>query len=105
MPRLSRGDYLMILDHYGEHIPKGRTRSNTRRLKSTVERLIARKLCNCIKAVKKKGQRFQNERVAIPICIRSVLQARGLRLVGRFTCKRKQRTVTRSSKNKLIKTS
>lgn len=103
MTILSRDDYITILKHYGKKVPKGKTRSKTRRLKQMVERLIAQKLCHCLKAVKKTGKKYKNERIAAPICIQSVLKNRGLKLTGRFTCRKKYTLISRKNR-KLVKT-
>ena len=103
MTVLTRTDYLTILKHYGIKIPKGKTRSNTQQLKNIVERLIAVKLCHCLKAVTKTGGKYKKERIAVPICIKSILKNRGLKLTGRFTCK-KRFALTSRKQNRLSKT-
>ena len=56
---------------------------------------VSKKFCSCIKKVKKsfKAPRARNERAAIAICVRSVLQSRG-KTLRKFKCGKKPRVLT-----------
>jgi len=103
MIRLTKADYITILTHYGKRIPKGKTRNTLKHIKEITEKLIAQKLCHCIKKVIVSGKKYKYEKIATPICIASILKRRGLKLSGRFTCKKKF-ILTSHKKNKIIKT-
>ena len=82
--KLTVDDYILILKHYRMPIPR---KNRTRRVKKMVHSLLAKKLCRCIKSVKKKKMKEKN---AIAICINSILKRRGLKQ-HRFTCKKRKR--------------
>ena len=103
MTHLTKADYITILAHYGKRIPKGKTRGTLKRIKKKAERLIARKMCRCIKKVSRSGKQYKSKKIATPICISSILKRRGLKLTGRFSCKRKFILSSRKT-NKLAKT-
>lgn len=75
---LSSADYKDILIYYGKPIPKSRVQ-----LKKQAERLLADKLCRCIKSVGGPENR------SIRVCTKSVIENKGLQR-GKFTCKRKR---------------
>ena len=89
MTHLTKADYITILTHYGKRIPKGKTRATLKRIKGATNRLIASKLCRCVKKVSRSGKKYKSEKITIPICIASILKRRGLKLTGRFACKKK----------------
>lgn len=102
--KLSREDYIKILDYYGiKHQGASLTT-----IKSKAERVLADKLCRCIKRVdntglngsknnksktsKSKTSKSKNdESRAIAICRDSVLRRKGLTNAGKFSCKPKPR--------------
>ena len=101
--KLSREDYIKILDYYGiKHQGASLTT-----IKSKAERVLADKLCRCIKQVdstrsklktsKSKTSRTKTNKTkndesrAIAICRDSVLRRKGLSNAGKFSCKPKAR--------------
>ena len=46
LPKLSEKDHELIIQHYGKVLPKTK-----RAKKSKAERLVAQKLCSCIKKI------------------------------------------------------
>ena len=79
MSELTNNDYKRILEFYNKPIPKSR-----RLLKKQAEKILANKLCKCIKKVDK-----ENEARAIGICTKTIINNKGL-VRGKFTCKKKQ---------------
>jgi len=79
---LSNEDYVKILDFYKVEVPKSK-----KQLKVDAEKILAEKLCRCIKAVDSG-----NEARSIGICTRSIFTKKGLTR-GRFKC-RGRRSVT-----------
>lgn len=90
MSELTINDYKHILEYYKKPLPKSK-----RILKSQAEKMIASKLCKCIKKTDKK-----NESRAIGICTKTVINNKGFTR-GKFTCKNKKTIkLTKSNKNK-----
>ena len=79
MSELTNNDYKRILEFYNKPIPKSR-----RLLKKQAEKILANKLCKCIKKVDK-----ENEARAIGICKKTIINNKGI-VRGKFTCKKKQ---------------
>ena len=79
MSELTNNDYTRILEFYNKSIPK-----STRLLKKQAEKILANKLCKCIKKVDKK-----NEARSIGICTKSIINNKGFKR-GKFTCKKKE---------------
>lgn len=79
MSELTINDYKHILEFYKKPIPKSK-----RLLQTQAEKLLAEKLCRCIKKVDKK-----NEARAIGICTKTIINNKGFTR-GKFTCKKKQ---------------
>ena len=79
MSELTNNDYKRILEFYNKPIPKSR-----RLLKKQAEKILANKLCKCIKKVDK-----ENEARAIGICTKTIINNKGI-VRGKFTCKKKQ---------------
>ena len=90
---LSNTDYKQILNSYDRSIPKSK-----RLLKQKAEKVLATKLCRCIKKVYKT-----DEGRAIGICTKSVINKKGL-IRGRFTCKGKASITLKKKVNKTTKT-
>ena len=78
MSELTDNDYKKILEYYKKTIPKSR-----RILKIEAEKILAGKLCRCIKKVDLK-----NEARAIGICTKSIFNRKGYTR-GKFKCKGK----------------
>tara|TARA_B110000211_G_C13941068_1_gene491686 strand:- start:378 stop:749 length:372 start_codon:yes stop_codon:yes gene_type:complete len=97
---LSIKDYIDILDYYNIDYGKNYTKNS---LKKMTEKIIAEKLCRCIKAVPNKGR---PETRPIGICRWSVIQKKNLE-IHNFTCKKKKelkaKHPTHSNKAKLYK--
>jgi hypothetical protein len=95
MTELNNKDYIQILEYYKKPIPKSK-----RLLKIEAEKILATKLCKCIKKVDPI-----NEAKAIGICTKSVNNRKGYSR-GKFTCrgkytiqiKKKERNTTRRKK-------
>lgn len=79
MSELTQKDYKDILKFYNMSIPKTK-----KQRKRKAEKILAEKLCRCIKKVDKN-----NENRAIGLCSKSVIYQKGF-LRGNFTCKKKQ---------------
>jgi hypothetical protein len=88
MSELTNYDYKKILDFYDKPIPKSK-----RLLKTQAEKLLASKLCRCIKRVDK-----ENEARAIGICTKTIINNKGL-IRGKFTCKKKQQITLKKKSN------
>jgi hypothetical protein len=76
---LSDNDYISILQYYNLSIPKSK-----RLLKIKAEKIMAQKLCKCIK---KLGT--NNEPKSIGICTKTIFNRKGYRRSS-FQCKKKQ---------------
>jgi hypothetical protein len=79
MSELTKNDYKKILEYYSEPIPK-----SNRIIKDKAEKLLASKLCRCIKKVDKT-----NESRAIGICTKTIFNRKGYTR-GKFKCKGNQ---------------
>ena len=79
--KLKINDYVTILSYYKTKIPKSR-----RLLKLKGEEILADKLCRCIKKMNKTNK---NEKRAIGICTKTIINRKGLKR-GRFTCRNKK---------------
>ena len=78
--KLTKKDYKNLLGFY-----KIKTKKNIsyKNLKKMGEKILANKLCKCIKKVNSK-----NENISIPICRSSILNKKNLN-IKKFTCKKK----------------
>lgn len=76
---LTRSDYIKILNFYKIPVPK----SNIL-IKKQAEKVLAEKLCRCIKSVD-----IKDEPKSISICTRTIFKNKGLTR-GRFKCKKTQ---------------
>jgi len=92
MGELSNTDYKKILEYYKEDIPK-----SSRLLKMKAEKIIATKLCRCIKKVDK-----QNEARAIGICTKTILNRKGFTR-GNFKCKGKGSITLKKNKKNITR--
>ena len=88
MSELTNNDYKRILEFYKKSIPKSK-----RLLKQQAEKILASKLCRCIKKVDK-----ENEARAIGICTKTIINNKGFTR-GKFTCKKKETIALKKKKN------
>jgi hypothetical protein len=79
MSELTNNDYRRILEFYKKNIPKSK-----RLLKTQAEKLLASKLCRCIKKVDR-----ENEARSIGICTKTIINNKNFTR-GKFTCKKRQ---------------
>lgn len=81
MPKnLTNKDYKSILIFYNKKISR-----SSKINKKNAEKILATKLCRCIKSIGTK-----DEDKATRICTSKIFQAKGLRR-GKFTCKKRQK--------------
>jgi len=86
-------DYISILNYYKLNIPKSKIL-----IKKQAEKIMAEKLCKCIKKIDK-----QNEAKSIGICTKTIFNRKGYTR-GQFQCKKKQTVKFRKkNKNKTLK--
>ena len=78
MSKLTNKDYRDILTFYKKSIPK-----SNRYLKIQAEKIMADKLCKCIKKVDQK-----NEQKSIKICTKAIFINKDITR-GKFTCKKR----------------
>jgi len=83
--KLTRGDYLKILHHYQPETRRvASSRMSTTTVKNIAHRILAEKLCRCVKSSNsEEGRR-------IAYCSRSIFNNRGMRQHG-FRCKTQTR--------------
>ena len=89
--RLTNKDYISILKYYNKKISKSKIL-----VKAQAEKIMAQKLCRCIKKVDPIY-----EAKSIGICTKSIFNLKGLTR-GQFQCKKKQ-SVKFGKKNKTLK--
>ena len=92
---LTNKDYVSILKYYNLNIPRSK-----RLLKKQAEKIMAEKLCKCIKKLDP-----ENEAKSIGICTKTIFNRKGYTR-GQFQCKKKQSVKfrkTNKSKNKTRK--
>ena len=77
MSELTKQDYTQILEYYKKKIPR-----SERLLKLQAEKILAYKLCRCIKKIDKT-----HEARAIGICTKTIINKKGYTR-GKFTCKK-----------------
>ena len=88
MTELNNNDYIKILEYYKKSIPKSK-----RLLKMAAEKILATKLCKCIKKID-----TTNEAKSIGICTKSVINNKGFTR-GKFTCRKKATIKIKKLKN------
>lgn len=89
--KLTRGDYLKILHHYHPQTRKlTLSRMTTKVAKERAHKILAEKLCRCVKNVSKTANSDSNEGRRIAYCTRSIFNNRCLRRHG-FRCKTETR--------------
>ena len=90
---LTNKDYISILKYYKLNIPKSK-----RLLKKQAEKIMAEKLCKCIKKIDP-----ENEAKSIGICTKTIFNRKGYSR-GQFQCKKKLSVKFRkTNKNKTRK--
>jgi len=90
---LTKGDYIKILKYYDLNVPK-----STKGIKESAERVMANKLCRCIKKVDPA-----NEKRGIGICTRTIFNKKGITR-GTFKCKKTRKHVTMKKRTKKNRT-
>lgn len=85
---LTKNDYVKILNYYKMPIPK-----SYKILKNQAEKVLAEKLCRCIKSVD-----INDEKKSIGICTRNIFKNKGLSR-GSFKCKTHQSVSIKKYKN------
>ena len=100
--KLSKNEYIEILNFYNI---KFNTNMPLKLLRKSAEKIIATKLCRCIKKVNVNDE--TNESRAIGICNKSVIKNKNLRIY-KFSCKKKPQLKPKNNEvnniNKLYKT-
>jgi hypothetical protein len=86
--KLTRADYIKILHHYQGNRA---TRKNKKSVKECAHRILAQKLCRCIKS-SDDGNNDEGRRIGY--CTKSIFNRRGLRQHG-FRCKTNNGKMTR----------
>ncbi len=89
MSQITDSDYKKILEFYEKPIPRSK-----RLLKLEAEKILATKLCKCIKKVD-----VTNESRSIGICTKSVINTKGFTR-GKFKCKGKKYVTFRKTYQK-----
>jgi len=77
MTEITDNEYKKILEYYKKQIPRSK-----RLLKMNAEKILAQKLCRCIKKVD-----VNNEARSIGICTKSIFNRKGYTR-GKFKCKK-----------------
>ena len=93
MTELTTNDYKKILEFYGVTMPK-----SPRLIKNAADKILAQKLCRCIKKVEKNVKNTSEGR-AIGICTKTIFNAKGYTR-GKFKCRGKQSVKTRKLRKK-----
>ena len=84
--KMNNSDYKNILDYYKIPIPKSKIL-----LKQIAEKILAEKLCKCIKKVD-----YHNEAKSIGICTKNIFNKKGLTR-GTFKCKKNKMVTFRKT--------
>jgi hypothetical protein len=88
-------DYIQLLNFYKVKTPK-----NKRKLREVAEKLMAQKLCSCIKKV---APTVETEPLAIGVCTRSIFTRKNLRR-NKFQCKKRRYLKFTKRNNKALTT-
>ena len=107
--KLTRSDYIKIIHHYrrGSRRAAATSGISTKTAKERAHRIIAGKLCRCIKSSvtrSRKRRASVDESRRIAYCTRSIINHKNLRHHG-FRCKppRFTRDITKSEKNLVLR--
>jgi len=87
--KLSKNDYVSILQHYKLNVPK-----SARLCKKRAEKIMAEKLCKCIKKLDP-----ENEARSIGICTKTIFNSKEFTR-GEFKCKKGRTVKIRKKHNK-----
>jgi hypothetical protein len=87
MSKLTKEDYIKILNFYKIPIP-----SSLPQIKEEAEKILAEKLCRCIKKVD-----ISNEPKSIGVCTKTIFNKKGLKR-SEFSCKKKKHVKFRKMK-------
>ena len=79
MSQINNNDYKKILEYYKQPIP-----TSKREIKLNAEKILASKLCRCIKKIEPS-----NESKSIGICTKTIFNSKGFTR-GKFKCKEKK---------------
>ena len=91
--KLTRGDYLKILHHYQPRTRKlSWSKMTTNSVKQRAHRILAEKLCRCLKKVSNTTNSDSDEGRRIAYCTRSIFKNRCLQHHG-FRCKTQTRRI------------
>ena len=99
--KLTRKDYRKLLVHYKINIPKNISFKNIKKLG---EKVLANKLCSCIKKLNKNNKNNQiNENKSIAICRNAIFNKKNLNF-NKFTCKKRYKLINlkKTKKNKMF---
>ena len=109
MVSTSYNDHVRVLNFYKMKIPKSK-----RQTKKAVERILAKKLCNCVSAIVKskrplvplaktrKRTKKAKEQAAVAICRNSIFRKKGI-MNYTYTCKKKQKLIPGKNGDCLMK--
>ncbi len=101
---LTKKDYIKILNYYGTIFDITLPINILRKMS---EKIIAEKLCRCIKKVNKSNNKSNNKSRSIAICNKSVIKNKKLKIY-KFSCKKKPqlklKKLSLSKDRKLYKT-
>lgn len=109
MVSTSYNDHIRVLNFYKMKIPKSK-----RQTKKAVERILAKKLCNCVSAIVKskrplvplaktrKRTKKAKEQAAVAICRNSIFRKKGI-MNYTYTCKKKQKLIPGKNGDCLMK--
>ena len=88
MSQINNNDYKKILEYYKQPIP-----TSKREIKLNAEKILASKLCRCIKKIEPS-----NESKSIGICTKTIFNSKGFTR-GKLKCKEKKFVTFRKSSN------
>lgn len=95
MPGITDNDYKKILEYYKKPLPPSR-----RLLKLNAEKILAQKLCRCIKKVTVNNN---DEARSIGICTKTIFNRKGYTR-GKFNCKKNSKVdFKKTRKNSAMK--
>jgi hypothetical protein len=99
--KLTRGDYLKILHHYQPRTRKlSWSKMTTKSVKERAHRILAEKLCRCLKKVSNTTNSDSDEGRRIAYCTRSIFKNRCIQHHG-FRCKSGTRRVGNNKRPRL----
>ncbi len=89
--QLTKKDYKKLLKFYGKHLQydTNKTRKkkySSKKTQQLLHKILAKKMCRCVKSVQKNPRRRLKEPQAIAVCNDSIFKKKGINF-HRFTCK------------------